>query len=210
MTANFGAYIVNTIQNNTTIQHTIMPSKKQRAKAEKIKAKKAKKTQKEWEYGAKHPEKCSVWCLYKGTTYPHFPMVTQEDWNQLKKTFNEIIKEGVGMNVDLDDQTKMYIGLLDQMESCIHEYATANPDTWGTEDVPEELDMVFKAETGMSLKEGMNVWYMGVYFLIRAGKLQDDNMNGWIVMNTKGQNVVMCSCDPGVLPTNPDWSHEGM
>jgi hypothetical protein len=190
-----------------------MPSKKQRAKAKQRKAtKQRKKLAKEWNYGAHAPNKNSIWCMYKGTTYPQFPMLTQEEWTQLKQEFDKMIEEGL-QYLDIECQTIMYIGMLDLIESCIHEFAQANPDVWEgqlshDDPIVSELGRSINEKTRgevPSLKHGMTVWYMGVYFLLRVGKIQEDNMNGWMVFNTKGENTIGCSEMPEFLPTHPAW-----
>jgi len=167
-----------------------MPSKKQRAKAQA----KAKAKHKEF-LGLEPPKKeevVKIMCFYKGTCFPVDLSFTVEKWAQMKENWDEGLAIGEANGVTARD----YLEQLDKMELFFHERATRKGINRNTPGLPKkmskndgkEMEKEFEETLGIDFHTGMSVWFMDVYFLIKMGELQDDDMNGWTTINLNPKN----------------------
>ena len=131
-----------------------------------------------------------VQCFYKGTPFPVVFTGSVETWNEQRALFDGSIVSGLRSGHSIKDQQKHAKGQLDVMEGFLMEMGkTAGDGCISATRWEEWMEKEFIRKCTGVIADGTPeigmlkmVWYMNVHMLIKTKVINDDQMNGWIMM----------------------------
>lgn len=123
--------------------------------------------------------------FFKGTAFPSMIVANKEEWKGFTDIWDESIVNGLRFGDTLEEQATHYISQLTQMEQFLHKFCQKNG--LSKKNVKKLKKEMIK-EFGVSYETLQSTWFANVYILLKLKKIEDDEMNGFIV-NTKNKNT---------------------
>ena len=146
-------------------------------------------------------EKMSIQAFYNGTPLPTGLCLTANDWISFKKCCAGFIPKELGEGRTIEFQKRERKRQMDEMEKFLVQSSGGTGNQINEEHVfrlarewlptisDEYLvqDAVASGHFGdKSINEQVGMvkmlWYAGIYILMALGEIEDDEMNGWIIM----------------------------
>ena len=146
-------------------------------------------------------EKMSIQAFYNGTPLPTGLCLTANDWISFKKCCAGFIPKELGEGRTIEFQKRERKRQMDEMEKFLvqssggtgnqineeHVFRLAREWLPTISDEYQVQDAVASGHFGdKSINEQVGMvkmlWYAGIYILMALGEIEDDEMNGWIIM----------------------------
>ena len=134
-----------------------------------------------------------ILAFYKGTPFPFTFGMDLKDWTECKKSWDECIVVGLRCGVCLKTQIKDYFEQLNQIESFLQEWygekrnkekkkCKTNDPVVMTAGLQKQLKKDIKERFGQNYDTIQAIWYMNIHMLMKMKQLEDNNDNGWIII----------------------------
>jgi len=125
--------------------------------------------------------------FFKGTTFPTIITANKKEFKKFTDMWDESIVKGLRHGDSLEEQTTHYICQLTHMENFLHKFHKKNGPLSSKKDI-KKLKKEMVKELGNDFITWQSIWFANVYILLKLKKIEDDEMNGFVV-NTKNKDT---------------------
>ncbi len=123
-----------------------------------------------------------VQAFYAGWSFPDASVFTTAQWQDVKKSLDlglvGALREGKTLKQVGDDM----IGELDELKGHLEQLTKETPPNAGGKWFGEVGSGLLEERIGMDIGMAKACWYANVHCLLKMGRIEDDNDNGWAII----------------------------
>ena len=134
-------------------------------------------------------DKTTVQAIFKGTAFPMCMSITSQKWREFSNACDQLIQQATKCGVNEANRARVCLQNLTSIENemrimCGGVGQQYKPNQDDLKQLLERVNTAREMLVGLKTPEMlMNLWYQGVYTLLKLSTIQNDNMNGWMFMS---------------------------
>ena len=126
-----------------------------------------------------------IYAYYKGDPFPQFTKSTMTAWKDCQRGMAKSLANEVRGGATLGEIATNHLNKVEEMSKMFYrmraimdtDAPNCDPNKW----FAEKGEALYEDLVGMEITEAQTAWYYGIYVLLKLGKMEDDDKNGYLV-----------------------------